>query len=101
MKVEVDHALQQFSWRQPGGEWQAIGPKLDAAVISDEGGRGGHGSFTGAFVGMFAMDMTGQGREARISHRFAYLPMEHEKRPLRSTRLASGARFGACFEPIA
>lgn len=73
MRVEVDHALQQFFWRQPGGEWQAIGPKLDAAVISDEGGRGGHGSFTGAFVGMFAMDMTGQGREARFSH-FTYRP---------------------------
>ena len=73
MKVEVDHALQHFSWRKPGGAWQNIGPKLDAAVISDEGGRGGHGSFTGAFVGMFAMDMTGQGREARFSH-FAYRP---------------------------
>jgi len=73
MKVEVDRALQQFSWRRPGDEWQAIGPKLDAAVISDEGGRGGHGSFTGAFVGMFAMDMTGQGKEARFSH-FAYRP---------------------------
>jgi len=73
MRVDVDHALQQFSWRQPGGEWQAIGPKLDASVISDEGGRGGHGSFTGAFVGMFAMDMTGQGREARFAH-FSYRP---------------------------
>ena len=69
----MDHALQQFFWRQPGGEWQEIGPKLDAAIISDEGGRGGHGSFTGAFVGMFAMDMTGQGKEARFSH-FAYRP---------------------------
>lgn len=73
MKVAVDHAAQQFFWRQPGTDWQPIGPTLDASVISDEGGRGGHGSFTGAFVGMFAMDMTGQGREARFDH-FTYKP---------------------------
>jgi xylan 1,4-beta-xylosidase len=42
-------------------------------MISDEGGRGEHGSFTGAFVGMFAMDLTGQGREARF-RRFGYWP---------------------------
>ncbi|MEC9344410.1 MAG: glycoside hydrolase family 43 protein [Pseudomonadota bacterium] len=75
MKVEVDRALQQFFWRIPEGEWQAIGPKLNAAIISDEGGRGGHGSFTGTFVGMFAMDITGQGREARFSH-FTYRPQQ-------------------------
>ena len=73
MKVEVDHATQQFFWRQPDGQWQAIGPRLDASLISDEGGRGGHGSFTGAFVGMFAMDMTGQGLEAKFDH-FNYIP---------------------------
>jgi xylan 1,4-beta-xylosidase len=72
LRAEIDHARLQFSWRQ-GGQWQAIGPVLDAAVISDEGGRGEHGSFTGAFVGMFAMDITGQGREARFT-RFAYKP---------------------------
>ena len=75
MKVEVDHATQQFFWRQPDGQWQAIGPRLDASLISDEGGRGGHGSFTGAFVGMFAMDMTGQGLEAKFDH-FNYIPGE-------------------------
>ena len=75
MKVEVDHATQQFFWREPDGQWQAIGPRLDASLISDEGGRGGHGSFTGAFVGMFAMDMTGQGLEAKFDH-FNYIPGE-------------------------
>ncbi|MCR8726423.1 glycoside hydrolase family 43 protein [Frigidibacter sp. ROC022] len=72
LRVTVDHAAQQFFWRQ-GGDWQPIGPVLDASVISDEGGRGEHGSFTGAFVGMVAFDITGRGREARFS-RFAYLP---------------------------
>ena len=72
LRVEVDHARQRFLWRQ-GGDWQKVGPELDASVISDEGGRGEHGSFTGAFVGMTAMDITGQGREACFS-RFAYAP---------------------------
>ncbi|MGR3291678.1 MAG: glycoside hydrolase family 43 protein [Paracoccaceae bacterium] len=73
LKVVVDHAVQQFYWRQPGNEWQTIGPELDAAVISDEGGRGEHGSFTGAFVGMMAFDTSGAAREARFAH-FSYVP---------------------------
>lgn len=72
LAVEVDHATQQFYWRQTG-DWQPFGPKLDASVISDEGGRGEHGSFTGAFVGMLAFDITGQGKTADFTH-FDYLP---------------------------
>ncbi|MDF0601668.1 glycoside hydrolase family 43 protein [Psychromarinibacter sp. C21-152] len=72
LRVEVDRATQRFLWRQ-GGDWRPLGPELDAAVISDEGGRGEHGSFTGAFVGMICFDITGLGREARFS-RFAYQP---------------------------
>ncbi len=66
LRVAVDHDRQQFFWRQ-GGEWMLIGPALNAAVISDEGGRGEHGSFTGAFVGMLAFDTSGAGREARFT----------------------------------
>lgn len=73
LRVEVSGAAQQFYWRQGKGDWAAIGPKLDASVISDEGGRGEHASFTGAFVGLFAMDITGQAREARFE-RFLYAP---------------------------
>jgi xylan 1,4-beta-xylosidase len=73
MRVEVDHAAQQFFWRQPGEGWQKIGPVLDASVISDEGGRGEHGSFTGAFVGMLCFDTSGAGREARFPY-FSYIP---------------------------
>jgi xylan 1,4-beta-xylosidase len=72
LRVTVDHATQQFWWRQ-GGDWQPLGPVLNAAVISDEGGQGEHASFTGAFVGMLAYDLTGQGREARFA-RFDYVP---------------------------
>ncbi|SFR46376.1 xylan 1,4-beta-xylosidase [Yoonia tamlensis] len=72
LAVDVNGATQQFYYRQ-SGDWVAFGPALNAAVISDEGGRGEHGSFTGAFVGMVAFDQTGQGKEARFT-RFDYLP---------------------------
>jgi xylan 1,4-beta-xylosidase len=74
----VDNEL-QFFWRPASADtggaghstgstaesgWQAIGPALDAGVISDEGGRGEHGSFTGAFCGMFAFDTSGRAQAA-------------------------------------
>ncbi|PIE06699.1 MAG: glycoside hydrolase 43 family protein [Rhodobacterales bacterium] len=71
--VRVDHATQRFFWRREGSDWKAIGPALDAAAISDEGGRGEHGSFTGAFVGMLAFDLSGQAAEARFTS-FSYDP---------------------------
>jgi xylan 1,4-beta-xylosidase len=64
--VSVDRARQHFSLNG-----QDIGPELDAALISDEGGRGEHASFTGAFVGVVAHDLTGQGWTADVT-RFLY-----------------------------
>jgi xylan 1,4-beta-xylosidase len=64
--VRVDGAAQQFLLGGTG-----IGPVLDAALISDEGGKGEHASFTGAFVGMVAHDLTGQGWQADVL-RFEY-----------------------------
>lgn len=72
LSVKVDRASQQFFWAQ-GGAPQPLGPILDASVISDEGGRGEHASFTGAFVGMVAYDLTGQGWSADFT-RFGYHP---------------------------
>ncbi len=74
LRVTVDRHVQQFWYRQ-GGDWIAFGPELDASVISDEGGKGEHASFTGAFVGMLAFDITGQGQEARFTH-FDYDPRD-------------------------
>lgn len=74
LAVETRRARQQFYFRQ-GGDWQAIGPELDAAVLSDEGGRGAHGSFTGNFVGVAAFDLTGQGTAADFPW-FDYQPGE-------------------------
>ena len=66
--VSVDRAVQRFSVNGV-----AVGPILDASVVSDEGGRGEHASFTGAFVGVVAHDLTGQGWTADVT-RFRYAP---------------------------
>ncbi|MBB4347795.1 MULTISPECIES: glycoside hydrolase family 43 protein [Rhizobiaceae] len=72
LSMEIRDNDLQFSWRSGGtNDWQPIGPTLDASVISDEGGRGEHGSFTGAFAGMFAFDTSGRAKSADFS-RFSY-----------------------------
>jgi len=73
LAVEVRGPTQQFFWRA-GGEWQPAGPALDASVISDEGGRGEHGSFTGAFVGVAAFDTSGRAATADFAS-FGYAPL--------------------------
>lgn len=77
LAVQVDRAVQQFYWAEGDGDWQAVGPELNAAVISDEGGRGEHASFTGAFVGMVAYDTSGMAAEARFEN-FTYIPQDPE-----------------------
>ncbi len=68
----------QFFWRPVAQEeWLAIGPKLDAGVVSDEGGRGEHGSFTGAFAAMFAFDTSGRGCAADFQT-FVYAAADSE-----------------------
>ncbi len=58
LAVAVDRTELQFFY-DVGSGWRTIGPTLDASVVSDEFGAGEHGSFTGAFVGMFAFDTSG------------------------------------------
>ncbi len=72
LAVEVDGARQRFLWRG-SGDWVAIGPELDASLISDEAGRGEHASFTGAFVGMVAFDISGRATPADFVS-FHYTP---------------------------
>ncbi|MBZ7921982.1 glycoside hydrolase family 43 protein [Ensifer adhaerens] len=65
LAMEIRDNDLQFFWRERrAGDWRAVGPVLDAGVVSDEGGRGEHGSFTGAFAGMFAFDTSGAGKPA-------------------------------------
>jgi xylan 1,4-beta-xylosidase len=70
LAAEVDGAvLKFFVWAEE--RWKLVRPILDASVISDEGGRGEHGSFTGAFIGMAAFDTSGAGLPADFDY-FSY-----------------------------
>ena len=73
LEVRVDGAAQQFLIGREDEAARPVGPVLDASIISDEGGRGEHGSFTGAFVGMIAYDLTGLGWTAEFTG-FDYVP---------------------------
>lgn len=74
LSVEVRGHTQQFYWAAEGQARTPLGPPCAAYHISDEGGVGEHASFTGAFVGMVAFDVTGQAKRARFSS-FAYTPI--------------------------
>ncbi len=78
LSVQVTGPDQQFYWAQGGDTPQPLGPVLPAHIISDEGGRGEHASFTGAFVGMVAFDITGSGRQAAFGS-FAYHPQPFQR----------------------
>jgi xylan 1,4-beta-xylosidase len=60
LRCEVDHHRLNFHWSIDGRAWSEIPATLNYAVISDEGGKGEHRSFTGAFVGMCCQDSSGQ-----------------------------------------
>ena len=74
LRIQTDHAEQQFFWKQ-AKDWHPIGPVLDAACLSDEAGKGEGKSFTGNFVGMIAFDTSGLAAEAQFS-RFSYTGAE-------------------------
>jgi len=73
LKVTLDLQTYQFSYSSDGMEWIEIGPKLNAAPLSDEWGNEIF-RFTGTFVGMAAMDITGGMKEADFDY-FDYRPM--------------------------
>jgi len=72
LAADVRGARLQFFY-DVGQGWQTAGGVLDASVVSDEGARGPHASFTGAFVGMLAFDTSGSGRPADFAN-FSYAP---------------------------
>ncbi|KAL9949710.1 hypothetical protein D7B24_006788 [Verticillium nonalfalfae] len=68
----------QFFYALEGQELEAIGPVLDASIVSDEcGGHQAHGSFTGAFVGVACSDLNGTAEKAVFDY-FTYRPVQHE-----------------------
>ena len=72
LSADVDHARLTFGY-DAGDGWRTLSPDLDASIVSDEAGRGEHGSFTGAFVGMMAFDTSGTGLPADFDY-FEYTP---------------------------
>lgn len=73
LAADVDGTVLRFFVKLEG-EWVAVSGALDASLVSDEGGaRGEHGSFTGAFIGMMAFDITGAGKPADFDW-FSYAP---------------------------
>ena len=79
LKLEVrGPSLQCFYAPGIGGNWQPVGPVLDASLISDEAGpHGEHGNFTGGFVGVAASDLNGTALPADFTD-FIYRPVRHE-----------------------
>ncbi len=91
LAAQVDGPDLQFHF-DVGAGWQTLGPVLDASVISDEGGRGEHASFTGAFIGMAAFDTSG----SAIASRLFLLQLRSApamKSSLEIHELASGQNF--------
>jgi xylan 1,4-beta-xylosidase len=74
LAMEIGGASLGLSYRV-NAEWVPLDVELDASLISDEAGRGEHGSFTGAFVGMAAFDTSGRAARAHFHH-FTYAPDE-------------------------
>ena len=76
LRCEVDHHRLHFLWSTDGSDWNRMPVVLNYALISDEGGKGEHSNFTGAFVGMCCQDLSGRGCPADFDY-FEYreLPM--------------------------
>jgi xylan 1,4-beta-xylosidase len=75
LAVMVNGASRQFFRAAPEGDLAALGPPLDASPVSDTAGRGEHVSFTGAFTGIVAHDLTGHGWPADFTE-FRYCPAD-------------------------
>jgi xylan 1,4-beta-xylosidase len=58
LAARLDGARLRFAWAIGDAPMQDIGPELDASILSDENACGGWG-FTGAFVGICALDLSG------------------------------------------
>jgi xylan 1,4-beta-xylosidase len=75
LRCDVEHHALNFFWSGDGEAWQAMPVTLNYAHISDEGGKGEHRSFTGAFVGMCCQDLSGQNCPADFEY-FEYLEQD-------------------------
>lgn len=65
LRVKVDYSKLQFYYSTDEKSWTAIGPELDASILSDEY-VGNH--FTGAFVGLCCHDISGRKMHADFDY---------------------------------
>lgn len=68
LRATCDGQELRFFLKGEANTWSRVGPKLDMAYLSDESGPGRFGSYTGAFAGMAAQDLTGFGQHADFAH---------------------------------
>ncbi len=66
LAVEVSGKDLNFFWRQGGAGWSAVGPTLDASLLSDDTAE--PLGFTGTFVGIGCWDASGRGLVADFDY---------------------------------
>ena len=67
LAARLDGKDLQFAWAVGAEDLQEVGPVVDASILSDENACGGWG-FTGAFVGICALDLGGSHRPADFDY---------------------------------
>ena len=73
LRTRVRTRTYTYEYSFDGKTWHEIPVTLDAAVLSDDHVAQRYGGFfTGAFVGLVAVDLSGYGKEAIFSH-FDYM----------------------------
>lgn len=74
LALEFSHDTYQFSFRQGSNAWQAVGPALDTAMLSDEfatrfiNGFAHSFGFTGNFIGIACQDLAGTRKTADFDY---------------------------------
>ena len=69
LRTKVRTGTYTYEYSFDGDIWHQIPVTLDAAVLSDDHvARNYGGFFTGAFVGLAAVDLSGYGKEATFDH---------------------------------
>jgi xylan 1,4-beta-xylosidase len=69
LQAQIDDGNLQFSWRNPDGDLEGVGPLIDATFMSDEATRG----FTGTMIGITCVDSY---RRDLFAH-FDYFDIQH------------------------
>lgn len=81
LKTKVRTQTYSYEYSFDGDDWHTIPVTLDAKLLSDDYvARHSAASFTGAFVGLACVDLTGYGSEARFDY-FDYRELDAARTP--------------------